>query len=123
MRRLLSGGVGVFALAAVAVAAYGVNVEAEEAAFAKVAAASQPDQPTKQLHTIPEDGLDDGEAPGVTKLVRSTLAARPNEDLVICVAGCFSGRDRIVYAQPSNRTIASPPTEAGYRASSPTIAN
>jgi hypothetical protein len=36
-------------------------------------------------------------------LVRRLMAERPNEDLVICIAGCFSGRDRVVYAQPADR--------------------
>ena len=38
-------------------------------------------------------------------LVRKLMAARPNEDLIICVAGCFSGRDRVVYAQPTEKQI------------------
>lgn len=37
-------------------------------------------------------------------LVRRLMAERPNEDLVICIAGCFSGRDRVVYAQPADRS-------------------
>jgi len=56
---------------------------------------------TRNLNTVPEDGLGPENAAGPnSRLVRQLTAARPNEDLVICVAGCFSGRDRVVYAQP-----------------------
>jgi hypothetical protein len=56
---------------------------------------------TKNLNTVPDDGLGPDAAKGSNnRLVRQLLAARPNEDLIICIAGCFSGRDRVVYAQP-----------------------
>jgi hypothetical protein len=53
------------------------------------------------LNTVPEDGamsrsVQMQDSPWVQRI----LAARPNEDLVICIAGCYSGRDRVVYAQP-----------------------
>ena len=68
----------------------------------KSAGAAADPQPTgKNLNTIPEDGLGAENVAGPDNLlVRQLLAARPKEDIVICVAGCFSGRDRVVYAQP-----------------------
>lgn len=57
------------------------------------------------LTTVPIDNLG-SETTGMGpngRLVRELMAARPNEDLIICVAGCFSGRDRVVYAQPMER--------------------
>ena len=42
----------------------------------------------KRLHTVPEDGIGDEHwLSGATNFVREVLAKRPNEDLVICVAG------------------------------------
>jgi hypothetical protein len=68
-----------------------------------------PQRGAKNLNTIPEDGLDSGNVAGPDNLlVRQLLSARPNEDLVICVAGCFSGRDRVVYAQPSEKIVRAP---------------
>jgi hypothetical protein len=57
----------------------------------------------KNLNTIPEDGFGDRNSAGDSAYVKAILAARPNEDLVICIAGCFSGRDRVVDARPSPR--------------------
>ena len=56
----------------------------------------------KRLYTIPEDGERKADQLGPNgRLVRALLEARPNEDIVICVAGCFTGHDRVVYAQPA----------------------
>lgn len=69
-----------------------------------VAAGAAPDQrPVKNLNSVPLDGFGVQAGMGSSVLVRQLSAARPNEDLVICVAGCFSGRDRVVYAQPIDR--------------------
>jgi hypothetical protein len=58
----------------------------------------------QNLNTVPLDGSNAQTASGgESSLVRQLIAARPNEDLVICIAGCFSGRDRVVYAQPIDR--------------------
>lgn len=58
--------------------------------------------PAKRLHTVPEDGLGDEHwLSGATRMVRQILAERPNEDLVICIAGCVPKLDRVVYAQPA----------------------
>ena len=58
----------------------------------------------KNLNTVPQGG---GEGVYSSRddntFVKQILAARPNEDLVICIAGCYSGRDRVVYAQPTSR--------------------
>lgn len=57
--------------------------------------------PAKNLNSVPVDGLGlDARNGPDSPLIRQLEAARPNEDLVICIAGCFSGRDRVVYAQP-----------------------
>lgn len=62
------------------------------------------DHAQKGLNTVPIDGLGPRNTLGPNNfLVRQMMAARPNEDLVICVAGCFSDRDRVVYAQPMDR--------------------
>jgi len=75
------------------------------------AAGADPDPQIKgkNLNTIPEDGMTPANVAGPDNLlVRRLLAARPNEDLVICVAGCFSGRDRVVYAQPAEKPMRAP---------------
>lgn len=88
--------------------------------------AAQSGQPGgKRLHTVPEDGLGDEQwLSGATQLVRDVLLKRPKEDLVICVAGCVSKQDRVVYAQPADLAVkrsadvqsdASPATDAGKR--------
>ena len=70
-----------------------------------IAAADAPEkspaEPTKRLFTVPEDGMGDKTwLSGATRLVREITEKRPNEDLVICVAGCVVA-DRVVYAQPA----------------------
>lgn len=74
----------------------------------QVVAAREAEHPEeKNLDTIPLDETSFRDTAGPdSSLVRRLLAARPNEDLVICVAGCFSGRDRVVYAQPTDKTVA-----------------
>lgn len=63
----------------------------------------------KRLHTVPEDGMgDDHWLSGATNFIRQVLAQRPNEDLVICVAGCIGKQDRVVYAQPAEPTSRQP---------------
>lgn len=52
--------------------------------------------------TVPEDGGGAEDFPASSRLVRDVLKARPTEDLIICVAGCRPGNDRVVYAQPSD---------------------
>ena len=41
--------------------------------------------------------------PASSRLVRDIVATRPNEDLIICIAGCRPGQDRVIYAQPVDR--------------------
>ena len=67
------------------------------------AAAPQAGAPSgKRLFTVPEDGMGDTHwLSGATRAVREIMLKRPNEDLVICVAGCIAKQDRVVYAQPS----------------------
>lgn len=68
------------------------------------AGASDTQLPAKNLNSVPLDGFSARTTNAATSpLVRKLIAARPNEDLVICVAGCFSDRDRVVYAQPVDR--------------------
>lgn len=66
------------------------------------------------LNSVPEDGTLVSSTPGTdSPLVKQILASRPNEDLVICVAGCYTGANRVIYAQPSatalHGTISSQP--------------
>lgn len=78
------------------------DVEADGTQIVAVGAAD--DQlPAKNLNTVPLDGFGFQVGAGSSPLIRQLTAARPNEDLVICLAGCFSGRDRVVYAQPIDR--------------------
>lgn len=51
--------------------------------------------------TVPEDGVGVDDFPASSRLVRDVIKSRPSEDLIICVAGCRPGNDRVVYAQPS----------------------
>jgi hypothetical protein len=67
-------------------------------------AGADPYAPSSQnnLNSVPEDGesirrVSVPDSPFVKKI----LASRPDEDLVICIAGCYTDRDRVVYAQPS----------------------
>ena len=41
--------------------------------------------------------------PASSRLVRDIVATRPNEDLIICIAGCRPGQDRVIYTQPLDR--------------------
>lgn len=65
--------------------------------------------PQKNLDTVPEDGLGDTKwLSGATKVVRDLQAARPNEDLIICIGGCLSYADRVIYSQPAEPPEAKP---------------
>lgn len=65
-------------------------------------------KPQKRLHTVPEDGMgNDDWLSGANSIVRAIITKRPDEDLIICVAGCVA-RDRVVYAQPAEK----PPVKA-----------
>ena len=58
------------------------------------------------LNSVPEDGGLVARVPmSDSPLVKQILASRPNEDLVICVAGCYTGANRVVYAQPSDSAM------------------
>jgi hypothetical protein len=59
--------------------------------------------PAKNLNTVPIDGFSQARNGPDSPLIRQLEAARPNEDLVICVAGCFGDRERVVYAQPVDK--------------------
>lgn len=56
----------------------------------------------KILHSAPDDGGPQ-DFPASSRIVRDVVALRPNEDLIICIAGCLPGRDRVIYAQPLDR--------------------
>jgi hypothetical protein len=70
------------------------------------------------LNSVPEDGttLSSTQATD-SPLVKQILASRPNEDLVICIAGCYSGANRVIFAQPSTAalrgTLSSQPLSPG----------
>jgi hypothetical protein len=58
------------------------------------------------LNSVPEDGTTLSETSRAdSPLVKQILRSRPNEDLVICVAGCYSGANRVIYAQPSVQVL------------------
>jgi hypothetical protein len=109
MRRSLARSFGQAVLAGLVLAAAGVaaaedtksdNVGSDST---QIVAADVPETnpAARNLNSVPEDGLPSETAKGPNnRIVRQLMAARPNEDLIICVAGCFSGRDRVVYAQP-----------------------
>lgn len=109
--RLFSTAFFVGCVALVAAGTVGEAAEGEKVATADPqivpAPVSDSNAGAKNLNTIPEDGLgaEVGMGPN-NRLVRKLIAARPNEDLIICVAGCFSGRDRVVYAQPIEKPLA-----------------
>jgi hypothetical protein len=115
MRRSLAGSFVPATFALLFALAPTGSVVAEDAEFqdvqsegSQIVAAGVPDAApgTKNLNSVPIDGLGARSAKGPDgSLVRRLLAARPGEDLVICVAGCFSGRDRVVYAQPSDVSL------------------
>lgn len=56
--------------------------------------------PSSVKATLDESSEDD--FPASSRLVRDLVAAHPSEDLVICVAGCKPGIDRVIYAQPAD---------------------
>jgi hypothetical protein len=105
---LASAGVAVLLALTSANGAFAEDAQFEnvESNGTQIAAAGAEDAqlPAKNLNSVPLDGLSSqaGKGPD-SPLIRQLMAARPNEDLVICVAGCFSGRDRVVYAQPIDR--------------------
>lgn len=116
MRRVLAGSFALAISAALMAMALSSGAFSEDAQFEDVqtdgsqivAAGAADEQPaSKNLNTVPIDGLGPVQAAD-SRLVRQLMAARPNEDLVICVAGCFSGRDRVVYAQPIDKTATAP---------------
>jgi hypothetical protein len=121
MRRSLSRSLGQAVLAGLVLAAAGAAVAEDTNAdkvrndSAQVAVADVPETkpPTRNLNTVPEDGLPSETAKGPdNSLVRQLMAARPNEDLIICVAGCSNGHDRVVYAQPIEKLTAQRPSAA-----------
>ncbi|MFT3729999.1 MAG: hypothetical protein QM780_01050 [Hyphomicrobium sp.] len=58
------------------------------------------------LNSVPEDESSTKSGMSADNpLVKQIMAARPGEDLVICVAGCYTGRNRVVYAQPSANAL------------------
>lgn len=103
--------VGFVALAAAGGIAEAAELDRVATAGSQITPADVSDSttPARNLNTVPEDGLGAETAMGPnSSLVRKLMAARPNEDLIICVAGCFSGRDRVVYAQPIEKQVAQP---------------
>jgi hypothetical protein len=74
--------------------------ESESSSSPSADASSEP--PARNLNTIPEDGLGNSVwLSGATRVVREITAKRPNEDLVICIAGCVEKQDLVVFAQPA----------------------
>lgn len=85
------------------------SASAEGSQLAPAGPAADPQNTANNLNTVPEDGMGLPNRAGPDNaFIRQLIAARPNEDLVICVAGCFSGRDRVVYAQPADKIVRIP---------------
>ena len=76
----------------------------------------------KRLSTIPDDGMPSVEAPIPSKFVRDLIAAHPNEDLIICVAGCFANRDKIIFSQAIEPPAAKTPVAQAAPAPLPGVA-
>jgi len=95
---------GLVALCALLSAGGAFSEDAQSGVAQIATAAISGEQPAKNLNSVPIDGFEDANGVESSRLVRQLTAARPNEDLVICIAGCFSGRDRVVYAQPIDRS-------------------
>jgi hypothetical protein len=96
---------GLVALSALLTAGGAFSEEAHSGvAQIATAALTSEQSAVKNLNSVPLDGLEDANGIESSRLVRQLTAARPNEDLVICIAGCFSGRDRVVYAQPIDQS-------------------
>ena len=78
------------------------NSGAGESAEAPPPAPSEASTPqSKALNTTPEDGLDQQNGMRANKMVRALMVEHPNEDLTICVAGCYDERSRVIYMRPS----------------------
>ena len=85
------------------------SASAEGSQLAPAGSAADPQNTANNLNTIPEDGMGSPNRAGPENaFIRQLIASRPNEDLVICVAGCFSERDRVVYAQPADKPVRIP---------------
>lgn len=94
----------------------GTSEEAPETAIAP------PPAVEKQLHTIPEDGETTGAFDFVPKWLRALLDSRPNEDLIVCIAGCSPNRDRVVYARLKEKPDPTPQAAAPTAAPAPAAA-
>lgn len=57
----------------------------------------------KRLFSVPEDGSGENEVVA-PRIVRELMSLRPKEDLIVCIAGCPPGRDRVIYSQPVEET-------------------
>lgn len=82
----------------------GATETVEPAASAEASSVESPPaaKPEKRLHTIPEDGEIDLTKLAIPGWLRAVIDSRSNEDLIVCVAGCSSHRDRVVYAMPKD---------------------
>lgn len=107
-KSLASAGIAVFLALGSASSTFAEDAQFEDVDSdgTQIVAAGAVDEqlPAKNLNSVPLDGFSSQAANSPNSpLVRQLVAARPSEDLVICIAGCFSGRDRVVYAQPVDR--------------------
>jgi hypothetical protein len=104
---LISAGAAILLALTLAAGSHAENAQFDDAQSnsGQIAAAGAADDrhPAKNLNSVPLDGSTPAASMESSPLVRQLMAARPNEDLVICVAGCFSDRSRVVYARPIDR--------------------
>lgn len=83
------------------------HAQAAEALAVMQNASGKAEDTYGKLMSVPEDGTgNSADLPATNRRVREIIAQHPNDDMVICVAGCGDA-SRIVYTQPKEvKTIA-----------------
>lgn len=102
--------------------ASGAGASAKAAASGNSSGRSGPTQ-GKVLYTVPEDGMVAEDVPASSRLVRDLIGKHPSEDVIICLAGCRSLHNRVVYAQPAEPVAAKPVAKVSEPPVKPAIAN
>jgi hypothetical protein len=100
--------------------ASGAGAAAKAAASGNTSGRSGPTQ-GKILYTVPEDGMVAEDVPASSRLVRDLIGKHPSEDVIICLAGCRSLHNRVVYAQPAEPVAAKPAAKVSEGGSEPPV--
>jgi hypothetical protein len=61
------------------------------------------------------------DVPSSSRLVRELIKQHPAEDVIICLAGCRTSTNRVVYAQPAEPVAAKPATNVSEQVSEPPV--